>query len=82
VALTFVSMLTDVSSEMTLTVLPLFLADVLAVKTVLIGLIEGVAEATASITRIFSGWLSDRWGKRRASPSSATACRRSASRSC
>jgi MFS family permease len=65
VALTFVSMLTDVSSEMTLTVLPLFLADVLAVKTVLIGLIEGVAEATASITRIFSGWLSDRWGKRK-----------------
>ncbi|MBI4498392.1 MAG: MFS transporter [Chloroflexi bacterium] len=61
-----VSFLTDVSSEMTLTILPLFLANVLGVAPVFIGLIEGIADATASLTRIFSGWLSDRLGRRKA----------------
>ncbi len=44
---------------------PLFLANVLGVKTNIIGLIEGIAEATASILKLFSGWLSDRIGGRK-----------------
>jgi MFS family permease len=55
----------DVSSEMVLNLLPLFLSNVLGVKTNLIGLIEGVAEATASILKVFSGYLSDRLGQRK-----------------
>jgi MFS family permease len=59
------SFLTDVSSEMVLNLLPLFLAEVLGVRTNIIGLIEGVAEATASIVKLFSGWLSDRLNERK-----------------
>ena len=55
----------DVSSEMVLNILPLFLANVLGVKTNIIGLIEGLAEATASILKLFSGWLSDKLGGRK-----------------
>jgi len=65
VFLGIVSLLTDISSEMTNTLLPLFLANGLGVRTAIIGLIEGIAEATAGVTRIFSGWLSDLWGKRK-----------------
>src|SRR3982750_1507132 len=54
------SFLTDISSEMVLNLLPLYLANVLGVRTDVIGLIEGVAESTASLLKIFSGWLSDR----------------------
>ena len=60
-----VSFLTDTSSDMIYPVLPLFLSDVLGSSTLFIGLIEGVAESTASILKIFSGWLSDRLGKRK-----------------
>src|SRR4030043_2092809 len=60
-----VSFLTDVSSEMIFTLLPLFLANILGVATVVIGFIEGVAESAASLLKIFSGWLSDRLGKRK-----------------
>jgi len=59
------SFLMDVSSEMVLYVLPLFMANVLGVQTGIIGLIEGVAEATASILKLFSGWISDRVGGRK-----------------
>ena len=55
-----VSFFNDISSEMTLTLLPLFLANVLGVPTSIIGLIEGLAEATASLLKVASGWLSDR----------------------
>ncbi|WP_447976939.1 MFS transporter [Candidatus Nitrospira bockiana] len=55
----------DISSEMILNVLPLFLANVLGVKTAVIGLIEGVAEATASLLKVVSGQLSDRWRTRK-----------------
>lgn len=55
----------DVSSEMALNILPLFLANVLGVKTNVIGLIEGLAEATASLLKLFSGWLSDKLGGRK-----------------
>jgi MFS family permease len=55
----------DISSEMVINILPLFLANVLGVQTSIIGLIEGLAEATASILKLFSGWLSDRLGGRK-----------------
>lgn len=54
------SFLTDVSSEMILNVLPLFLANVLGVRIWAIGAIEGLADATASVLKLYSGWLSDR----------------------
>jgi MFS family permease len=60
-----VSLLMDVSSEMIHALLPVFLATVMGAGTVTIGLIEGVAEATAAITKVFSGALSDRIGKRK-----------------
>lgn len=55
----------DISSEMVINILPLFLSNVLGVQTGLIGLIEGVAEATASMLKLFSGWLSDKIGGRK-----------------
>ena len=63
--LSIASFLTDVSSEMITGILPLFLQNVLGVGTAVIGLIEGIAEATASLTKVFSGVLSDRIGKRK-----------------
>lgn len=59
-AVSLTSFFMDVSSEMVINILPLFLANVLGIKTSLIGVIEGVAEATASLLKLFSGWLSDR----------------------
>lgn len=61
----WVSFLTDVSSEMIFTVMPLFLLNVLKVGTPIIGLIEGLAEGTASLLKLVSGWLSDRLGRRK-----------------
>ncbi len=62
---TLTSFFTDISSEMVLNLVPLFLANVLGVRTNVIGLIEGVAETTSSILKIFSGWLSDKLGQRK-----------------
>lgn len=59
------SFLTDVSSEMLQNVLPLFLANVLGVRVWAVGVVEGVAETTASILQLYSGWLSDRIGTRK-----------------
>ncbi|MDD2522024.1 MAG: MFS transporter [Anaerolineaceae bacterium] len=64
-AVSLTSFLMDISSEMVLNVLPLFLSNVLGVKTNIIGLIEGVAEATSSVLKVFSGWLSDKIGSRK-----------------
>src|SRR5260221_7316289 len=64
-ALGFVSMLMDISSEMIHALLPLYLVTVLGTSMVTVGIIEGIAEATASITKIFSGALSDWIGKRK-----------------
>lgn len=64
-AVTATSFLTDISSEMVLNLLPLFLANVLGVRTGVIGLIEGIAETTASLLKVFSGWISDRLGRRK-----------------
>ena len=63
--LTIGSFLTDVSSEMLTNLIPLFLSNVLGVQTSIIGLIDGVAETTASLVKIYSGALSDRLGKRK-----------------
>ncbi|MGJ4883921.1 MULTISPECIES: MFS transporter [unclassified Bradyrhizobium] len=60
-----VSLLMDISSELIHALLPVFLATVVGASTVTIGLIEGVSEATAAITKVFSGALSDRIGKRK-----------------
>jgi MFS family permease len=61
----WVSFLTDTSSEMIFNVLPLFLLNVLKVSTPIIGLIEGIAQGTASLFELVSGWLSDRLGQRK-----------------
>jgi len=55
-----VSFFMDVSSEMIYPLVPLFLANVLGVNKSLIGLIEGIAESTASLFKVFSGWFSDK----------------------
>jgi MFS family permease len=65
VALGLVSLFTDISSEMLVYVIPLFLANVLLAPVAVIGLIEGVAESTASILKLISGAVSDRIGRRR-----------------
>jgi MFS family permease len=59
-AVSLTSFFMDISSEMVINILPLFLSNVLGVKTNVIGLIEGIAEATASLLKVFSGWLSDK----------------------
>jgi MFS family permease len=64
-ALGVVSMLMDVSSEMIHALLPLYLVTVLGASMLTVGLIEGVAEALAMVTKIFSGALSDYLGKRK-----------------
>ncbi len=61
----FVSLLADISSEMVHSLLPLFMATALGVSALTIGLIEGAAEATALIVKVFSGVLSDHFGKRK-----------------
>ncbi len=62
---TATSLLTDISSEMIAYLVPLFLANVLGVRTAVIGLIDGIAETTASLLKIYSGALSDKLGKRK-----------------
>src|SRR5258705_13867616 len=64
-ALGLVSLLMDVSSEMIHALLPLYLVTGFGASVLIVGGIEGFAEATASITKIFSGALSDRIGKRK-----------------
>ena len=64
-ALGFVSLLMDVSSEMIHSLLPVFLVTSLGVSMLAVGLIEGAAEATALMLKVFSGVLSDWWGRRK-----------------
>jgi MFS family permease len=61
----FVSLLMDISSEMIHSLLPVFLVTALGVSAFTVGLIEGFAEATALIVKVFSGVLSDYWGRRK-----------------
>ncbi|MEQ1667223.1 MAG: MFS transporter [Sulfuriferula sp.] len=65
IALGFVSMFMDLSSEMIHSLLPVYLVVVLGASALSVGFIEGVAEATASITKVFSGVISDWIGRRK-----------------
>ena len=65
-ALGVVTLLNDLSSEVAVRTLPLFLANVLGVKAGIIGLIEGLAESTATLLKVVSGVLADRVGKKKA----------------
>ncbi len=65
VALGFVSLAMDLSSEMIHALLPLFMVGTLGLSVAAVGLIDGIAEATASIAKVFSGWVSDRLGRRK-----------------
>ena len=64
-ALGFVSMMMDVSSEMIHALLPVYLVTVMATSATTVGVIEGIAESTAAVTKVFSGALSDWLGKRK-----------------
>ena len=64
-ALGFVSMLMDISSEMVHSLLPLFMVTSLGASAFTVGLIEGLAESTALIVKVFSGALSDWLGRRK-----------------
>ncbi|MCO5162286.1 MAG: MFS transporter [Mesorhizobium sp.] len=64
-ALGFVSLLMDVSSEMIHALLPVYLVAVMGTSVLAVGVIEGIAEATAAITKVFSGAISDWLGKRK-----------------
>lgn len=59
------SLFTDISSEMIYPLVPVFATTVLGMPVSLIGLIEGIAESTASLLKVFSGWLSDKLGRRK-----------------
>ncbi|MFC1991296.1 MFS transporter [Chloroflexota bacterium] len=59
------SLLTDVSSDMIFTLVPLFLTNVLGAKGTVVGIVGGLSEGIDSVVRIFSGWLSDKLGKRK-----------------
>ncbi|MES2190156.1 MAG: MFS transporter [Pseudomonadota bacterium] len=61
----FVSMLMDISSEMVHSLLPMFMVGALGVSAFTVGIIEGLAESTALIVKVFSGALSDYLGKRK-----------------
>jgi len=61
----FVSLLMDVSSEMIHSLLPLFMVTILGTSTMAVGVVEGLAESLALVVKVFSGTLSDYWGKRK-----------------
>jgi hypothetical protein len=62
----FVSMLMDIASEMVHSLLPMFVVGTLGASALTVGLIEGLAESTAMMVKVFSGALSDYLGKRKA----------------
>src|SRR5512141_1688662 len=64
-AVSLTSFFMDISSEMVLNLLPLFLAEVLGIRTGVIGVIEGGADWAASFFKLFSGWFSDYVGGRK-----------------
>ena len=79
-ALGFVSLLMDISSEMIHALLPLFMVGTLGISVALVGLLEGLAEATALMLKVFSGAISDWFGRRKPLAVLATGWARSASR--
>lgn len=64
-ALGLVSFLNDASSDMVYPLIPIFLTKTLGASFIMVGVIEGIAESTASLLKVFSGWLSDKWKKRK-----------------
>jgi MFS family permease len=64
-SISLVSFLNDISSEMVYPVVPIFLVAVLGAPVTIVGLVEGIAEATANLLRVFSGYFSDRFQKRK-----------------
>src|SRR3954465_8813171 len=58
----WVSLFTDMASEIIYPLLPLFLTQTLGAGAMSLGIIEGAADAANSALKIFSGWLADRWG--------------------
>ncbi len=64
-ALGLVSLFMDLSSELVHSLLPVFMTTVLGASMLAVGIVEGVAEATASVVKLASGWLSDRLGRRK-----------------
>ena len=60
-----VSFFNDMASEMIYPIVPIFLTSVLGAPVAIVGLIEGIAESTASVLKVISGWLSDKWQKRK-----------------
>ena len=65
VILGFVSFFNDIASEMIYPIVPLFLTSVLGAPASVVGLVEGIAESTASVAKMLFGWLSDRYGRRK-----------------
>lgn len=65
VLLGIVSLLNDVSSEMIMPLLPIFLTSILGAPAAIVGLIEGIAEATSNTFKLVSGWVSDKLGRRK-----------------
>jgi len=65
IVLGIASLLTDISSEMILPLFPIFTDQVLGAAPAVFGIIEGVAESAASLLKVFSGWWSDRIGRRK-----------------
>ena len=65
VALGLVSLFMDMSSEMIHALLPLYLTGTLGASALMLGLIEGAGEAVAQVTKLFSGYFSDKWGRRK-----------------
>lgn len=65
IAMGIVSFFNEIASEMIYPVLPLFLTSVLGTSIITVGLIEGIAEASANFFKVLSGWLSDRTGQRK-----------------
>ena len=61
----WVSFFNDLASEMVYPIVPIFLTTFLGVPVAIVGVIEGIAESTASILKVFSGWISDRFQKRK-----------------
>ncbi len=59
------SLFTDISSEMVYPLVPIFMTTILGAPVSFVGLVEGIAESTASILKVFSGWLSDKLGSRK-----------------
>jgi MFS family permease len=64
-ALGLVSLLTDLANKMVYPLTPIFLTTILGAPVWTVGMVEGIAESTASILKLYSGWMSDRMGHRK-----------------